>query len=259
MQCPRDDHLTGNRKQLAEVVNIKLIRQNGGITVAKRIVYISSHARFTQDRKRHRDLVRDGWRILIFSGTEVFHHLDRCVDEVRATIDQLYGASGTGATPIAPIPSTSRIRVARRQSPPIMVISSLVILVLLCVGFAFLRDRFPGPAYPMHREKPTSAVAARSVQVMTTPTLPFEPPRPDTGLVANTPTILALHTALVQAPELNVRQAPNLDAVVVIRVKQGIQVDILAKRASERVLWAHIRVLENGSGVEGWVNAGFLH
>src|SRR5690242_4538180 len=38
---------------------------------------------FTADRKRDRQLQQDGWRVLHFSGEEITHQAEQCVDEVR--------------------------------------------------------------------------------------------------------------------------------------------------------------------------------
>lgn len=43
---------------------------------------------FTSDRQRDRALQRDGWRVLHFSGREVYQNADACVQEVYAVIAQ---------------------------------------------------------------------------------------------------------------------------------------------------------------------------
>ncbi len=215
----------------------------------------SSHARFTQDRKRHRDLVRDGWRVLVFSGSEVFHQPERCVDEARATIEQL---SGMLAPPVLPLAPTTRRQQSYRRG---LVSSVLLGLVVLCLAVGYARQRLQltvvGSGTPPG--SPSSIVPTRAWIVAPTATLSFDPPRPNTvSDVEQIPTLAVLRTAVVQSPELNVRNQPALDALVLGRIKQGVVVEVLEDRGIDGTRWSLIRVTEDELLVEGWVNAGFL-
>ena len=50
--------------------------------------YHSDRDRFTEDRQRDRALQRDGWRVLHFSGREIYYNVDACVQEVYTVITQ---------------------------------------------------------------------------------------------------------------------------------------------------------------------------
>jgi hypothetical protein len=50
--------------------------------------YHNDRNTFTNDRQRDRALQRDGWRVLHFSGREIYQNVDACVHEVYAVIAQ---------------------------------------------------------------------------------------------------------------------------------------------------------------------------
>lgn len=220
----------------------------------------SSHARFTQDRRRHRDLVREGWRVLVFSGTEVFHHADRCVDEARATIDLLAGV--TGAPPTAPLPPPAGHSPSPAIPAPVsgrrnrVFIAVLALVIMLGLGFTLVVGQ---------RETPASGSAttvaarptARSWAPVPSPTLAFEPPRPAVAPPVE-PSAIPLRAAVVDSPELNVRDQPGLDGPVIDKIKQGTPVEVLSERVVDQTLWAQIRFSQAGAASIGWVNAGYL-
>jgi very-short-patch-repair endonuclease len=233
----------------------------------------SSHARFTQDRKRHRDLVRDGWRVLVFSGTEVFHQADRSVDEARATIQQLSGVALAppavqppalnppfSIPPANPRLPTSDLRPPTSGRRPLYraLIIGLAVAVVLGLGLAARIGRRGDQAGAIATGVPSSAPTARSWVVAPTPTLAVEPPLPAAPVVAPTSTAAVLRTAAVQSPELNVRDQPGLDGPVVTRIKQGAAVEVLAEQTLDQTTWAQVRFSQDGALVVGWVNGGYL-
>lgn len=218
----------------------------------------SSHARFTQDRKRQRDLIRDGWRVLVFSGTEVFHHAERCVDEARATIEQLAGLPAASSLPIPPLqPRPGQARLSFPLHPGIIV--GVVLLVLLGLGLIIRPHSTPAGQISQATDGPLPTSAARSWNTLPTATLDIEPPHPETVQPLNqTPALPALRTAQVVPSELNVHATVGVSGAVIIRVKHGTSVEILEEQVFNGSLWARIRVQNEGNVIEGWVNDGFL-
>lgn len=50
--------------------------------------YHSSKEQFTADRKRQRELERQGWRFIRFSGSEIFHDVRACLADVRDMVSR---------------------------------------------------------------------------------------------------------------------------------------------------------------------------
>jgi very-short-patch-repair endonuclease len=218
----------------------------------------SSHARFTQDRKRQRDLIRDGWRVLVFSGTEVFHQAERCVDEARATIEQLAGIPAASSLPTpSPQPLPGRARPPAPFHPGVIV--GVVLLLMLGPGLVIRPHSTPTAQVIQATDGPLPTSAARSWATLPTATLDIEPPHPEIVQPLNqTPTVPVLRMAHVVPPELNIHATMGVEGIVITRVKQGTSVAILEEQLFNASPWIRIRVQEDGEVIEGWVNGGFL-